>query len=90
MRTDWIPDGLGGHTASWQFVLIDAPAVTWLTRDETDSTIINLDRLHEEIEGEIVRFQQSLETTTDHTAREGFKNMFAKHGWMPTSTRQLS
>jgi hypothetical protein len=90
MYTDWKPDGRGGHTASWQLALIDAPKITWLTQDEANSTIINLARLHEGIEGGIQRFQQSLETATDRTARESFENMFNKHGWMPTSTQRLS
>lgn len=90
MYTDWKPDGLGGHTAFWQLALIDVPAITWVTQDGTETTIINLARLHEGIEGGITRFQQSLETATGQTARDGFESVFDKHGWMPTSTQQLS
>lgn len=90
MHTDWKPDGLGGHIASWQFVLIDAPEITWLTENKADCTIINFYRLHEEIERGIERFHQLLEKTTDQTARESFENMFAKHGWMPVGTMDLA
>jgi hypothetical protein len=83
MHTEWKPDGLGGHIASWQFGLIDNPGITWVTKNTSDYTIINLYRLHEEIERGLARFQQLLEKTADQPVRKNFENMFDKHGWMP-------
>ncbi|MDR3487165.1 MAG: hypothetical protein P4M05_19945 [Bradyrhizobium sp.] len=86
MHTDWTPDGSGGHTASWQFQLIDAKAVSWLTRDESSSTIINLARLHDESEAGFQRFQTLLASSSNVTQRQGFESMFTKHGWMAVGT----
>jgi hypothetical protein len=85
MHTNWTPDGSRGHRASWQFGLIDSPTVTHLTWDTTDSTIINLHRLHKEVERGTERFHQFLKSSSDPAVHRNFESMFAKHGWMAVS-----
>jgi hypothetical protein len=90
MHTDWTPNGSGGHTASWQFQLIDANAILWLTKDESSSTIINLIRLHNECEAGFKRFHALLVSSSNVTQRQGFERMFAKHGWMAIGTLNVA
>ena len=90
MHTEWTPNGSGGHTASWQFQLIDTAAVPWLTQDQSNSTVINLVRLHNKCEEGFQRFQCLLASSSEVAQRRGFESMFEKYGWMSVGSLSVT